>query len=82
MRTWQHHWETWAGRNLGLERWGFAFGAGQARRLSRSDHALSDSATNLPMAIRPIGTHFRVGRGLDERAIDKFVYANDMALHF
>jgi hypothetical protein len=47
MRAWQHRWETWAGRNLGLERWDFAFGVGQARRLSRSDHALSDSATKL-----------------------------------
>src|SRR5258708_5375174 len=47
MRAWQHRWETWAGRNLGLERWDTAFGAGQAKRLSRSDHTLSDSATKL-----------------------------------
>ena len=30
-----------------LERWDFAFGVGQAKRLSRSDHTLSDSATKL-----------------------------------
>jgi hypothetical protein len=47
MQAWQHRWETWAGRNLGFERWDFAFGVGQAKRLSRSDHALSDSATKL-----------------------------------
>jgi hypothetical protein len=59
MRAWQHRWETWAGRNLGLERWDLAFGVGQARRLSRTDHALSDSAAKLADGNRPIGTSFR-----------------------
>jgi hypothetical protein len=58
MQAWQHRWETWAGWNLGLERWDFAFGAGQAKRLSRSDHALSDSATKLAAGTRPTGTPF------------------------
>jgi hypothetical protein len=83
MRAWQRRWETWAGWNLGLERWDLLLAQGKPGVFPEATMPCPILRRNLPTAIRLIGTHFpRRARSRRARAIDKFMHANDVALHF
>jgi hypothetical protein len=54
MRAWQHRWETWAGQNLGFERWNFLLAQGKPGVFPEATMPCPILRRSLPMAARGV----------------------------